>query len=50
VSNIGTFPYFRSLALLTLAAEYLEKAYNDLQQEYTFHLHILTLLILKIMN
>jgi hypothetical protein len=25
VSNIGTFPYFRSLALLTLAAEYLEK-------------------------
>jgi hypothetical protein len=39
VSTVGTFPYFRSLALLTLAAEYLEKSYNDLQQEYTFHLH-----------
>jgi hypothetical protein len=38
VNKIGTFPYFRSLALLTLAAEYLEKTYNDLQEEDIFHL------------
>jgi hypothetical protein len=49
VSNIGTFPYFRSLALLTLAAEYLEKL-TMIFNKNTHFIYIFSLLILKIMN